>query len=120
MRWGTTPEQVTVSGRLEDIVAKVKRAGLKAPAIIIVGEVVGLREKLKWFENRPLLGRRVVVTRSRAQASDLVQALGDLGAECLECPTIQTAPPDDARTSRPGHRGSGAPSTGSSSPASTG
>jgi uroporphyrinogen III methyltransferase/synthase len=95
VRWGTTPEQVTVSGRLEDIVAKVKRAGLKAPAIIVVGEVVGLREKLKWFENRPLLGRRIVVTRSRAQASDLVQALGDLGAECLECPTIQTAPPDN-------------------------
>ena len=61
----------------------------------MVGEVVGLREHLQWFEDRPLLGRRIVVTRSRAQASDLVQALSDLGAECLECPTIQVAPPDD-------------------------
>ena len=95
VRWGTTPEQVTVSGTLADIAARVKQAGLKAPAIIVVGEVVGLRERLKWFENRPLLGKRIVVTRSRDQASDLVRALSDLGAECLECPTIQVVAPDD-------------------------
>ncbi len=95
VRWGTTPAQVTVSGTLADITDKVKKAGLKAPAIIVVGEVVGLREKLKWFERRPLLGRRIVVTRSREQASDLVGALSDLGAECLECPTIETVPADD-------------------------
>jgi uroporphyrinogen III methyltransferase/synthase len=95
VRWGTTPQQVTVSGTLADIVGRVKQAGLKAPAIIVVGEVVGLRERLKWFETRPLLGKRVVVTRSRDQASDLVKALSDLGAECLECPTIQVIAPDD-------------------------
>ena len=95
VRWGTTPEQATVSGTLADIVARVQAAGLKAPAIIVVGEVVGLRERLRWFEDRPLFGRRIVVTRSREQASDLVRALSDLGADCLECPTIRVMPPDD-------------------------
>ncbi len=95
VRWGTTPAQVTVSGTLADIVAKVQEAGLTAPAIIVVGEVVALRQRLNWFERRPLLGRRIVVTRSREQASDLVRALTDLGAECLEFPTIAVAPPDD-------------------------
>jgi uroporphyrinogen III methyltransferase/synthase len=97
VRWGTTPEQVTVSGTLADIVARVKQAGLKAPAIIVVGAVVGLRERLKWFENRPLLAKRIAVTRSRDQASDLVKALSDLGAACLEFPTIQAVAPDDYR-----------------------
>jgi uroporphyrinogen III methyltransferase/synthase len=95
VRWGTTPEQVTVSGTLGDIVARVQQAGLKAPAIIVVGEVVRLRERLKWFENRPLSGKRIVVTRSRDQASGLIRALSDLGADCLECPTIQVVAPDD-------------------------
>ncbi len=95
VRWGTTAQQVTVSGTLADIVGRVKKAGLKAPAIIVVGEVVDLRKRLKWFEKRPLLGKRIVVTRSRDQASDLVKALSDLGAECLEVPTIRIAPPDD-------------------------
>jgi len=95
VRWGTTPQQVTVSGTLADIVVRVEQAGLKAPAIIVVGDVVGLRERLKWFETRPLHGKRIVVTRSRDQASDLVKALSDLGAECLECPTIQVVAPDD-------------------------
>ncbi len=97
VRWGTTPAQVTVSGTLADIADRVEKAGLTAPAIIVVGEVVGLRGKLQWFEQRrPLLGRRIVVTRSREQASDLVRSLSDLGADCLECPTIETAPPDDS------------------------
>jgi uroporphyrinogen III methyltransferase/synthase len=97
VRWGTTPAQVTVSGTLADIADRVEKAGLTAPAIIVVGEVVGLRGKLQWFEQRrPLLGRRIVVTRSREQASDLVRSLSNLGADCLECPTIETAPPDDS------------------------
>jgi uroporphyrinogen III methyltransferase/synthase len=95
VRWGTTPRQKTVSGTLENIVERVKAAGLKAPAIIVVGEVVGLRDTLKWFENRPLLGKRIVVTRARPQASDLIKNLTDLGAECLECPTIKIMPPED-------------------------
>ena len=95
VRWGTTPRQVTISGTLENIVDRVKAAGLKAPAIIVVGEVVGLRDTLKWFEDRPLLGKRIVVTRARQQASDLIKYLTDLGAECLECPTIKIMPPED-------------------------
>jgi len=89
VRWGTTASQVTVSGTLADIVGKVVQAGLKAPAIIVVGDVVKLRDSMKWFETRPLYGKTVVVTRAREQASDLVRRLTDLGAECIECPTIE-------------------------------
>ncbi len=94
VRWGTTSRQETVTGTLSDIAEQVEAAGIKAPAIIVVGEVVRLRQTLGWFEDRPLLGQQVVVTRARHQASDLVTRLTDLGADCLECPTIQVAPPD--------------------------
>ncbi len=95
VRWGTTTRQQTVSGTLADIVERVRKAGLKAPAIVVVGEVVQLRESMQWFEKRPLLGKRIVVTRARAQASDLIRTLSDLGARCLEFPTIRVLPPDD-------------------------
>jgi uroporphyrinogen III methyltransferase/synthase len=95
VRWGTTPQQVTVSGTFENIVQRVKKAGVKAPAIIVVGDVVDLRQTLKWFETRPLAGKRIVVTRARPQASELVKMLTDAGAECLECPTIKILPPKD-------------------------
>ena len=68
---------------------------MKAPAIIVVGDVVTLRQSLKWFEKRPLLGKRIVVTRARQQASDLVKRLEYLGAECLEYPTIEIRAPKD-------------------------
>ena len=97
IRWGTTPGQKTVIGNLDNIDARVKEAGLKAPAIIVVGEVVDLRKTLKWFETRPLLGKRIVVTRAREQASDLVKQLSDLGAECLEYPTIKIVPSRDLK-----------------------
>lgn len=97
VRWGTTPKQTTVSGTLDTIVERTKAAGLKPPAIIVVGHVVKLREKMRWFETRPLMGRCVVVTRAREQASDLVKRLSDLGAECLECPTIKVSPPQDVK-----------------------
>ncbi|MGD9227565.1 MAG: uroporphyrinogen-III C-methyltransferase [Desulfobacterales bacterium] len=97
VRWGTTPHQVTVSGTLNTIVEKVRAAGLKAPALIVVGDVVNLRPTLKWFEKRPLLGKRIVVTRARQQASDLVTLLSDLGAECLEFPTITIMPSKDPK-----------------------
>lgn len=95
VRWGTTPRQLTVTGTLKNIVERVQAAGLKAPAVIIVGEVVKLRETLKWFEGRPLMGKTIVVTRARAQASDLVSRLEALGADCFECPTIRVASPED-------------------------
>lgn len=95
VRWGTTARQVTVAGTLDNIVQRVQEAGLKAPAIIVIGDVVILRESMQWYEQRPLLGKRIVVTRARAQASDLIRRLADLGAECLEYPTIKTMPPAD-------------------------
>jgi len=97
IRWGTTPRQTTVTGKLNTISERAKNAGLKPPAVIVVGHVVKLRERMKWFENRPLMGRSIVVTRAREQASELVKRLSDLGAECLECPTIEVAPPDDLK-----------------------
>ena len=97
IRWGTTPNQQTVTGTLDNISNRVRKSGLKSPAIIVVGEVVDLRPLLKWFENRPLLGKRIVVTRARAQASDMIKRLSDLGAECLEFPTIKVTPSDDFR-----------------------
>ena len=95
VRWGTTTRQQSVQGTLETIVQVVEDAKLKSPAVIVVGGVVTLREQMKWFENRPLFGKRIVVTRARQQASDLVTRLQDLGAECIECPTINVIPPED-------------------------
>lgn len=95
IRWGTTPRQETLTGTLEDIAQLVAERGFKAPAITVVGEVVGLRDQLRWFEDRPLFGQRVVVTRSRAQASDLVNALSEAGALPVEFPTIMVTPPAD-------------------------
>ncbi len=95
VRWGTTTRQETVSGTLENIVEKVKEAKLKPPAIIVVGEVVSLRENMNWFENKPLFGKKIVVTRARAQASGLVDKLRQLGAHCVEIPTIKVVAPQD-------------------------
>jgi uroporphyrinogen III methyltransferase/synthase len=96
VRWGTVPEQRTVTGTLEDIAGRVAEAGLKPPAIIVVGDVVALREKgLDWYEQRPLFGRRVIVTRARAQAGELSAGLESLGAEVHEFPTIEIRPPED-------------------------
>jgi uroporphyrinogen III methyltransferase/synthase len=95
IRQGTTPRQRTITGTLEDIAAKVTAAGLKPPAVVVVGTGVNLRAELDWFERKPLFGRRVAVTRTRAQASFLSGALRGLGAEVIETPTIEIAPPED-------------------------
>lgn len=95
IRWGTRPEQQVVTGTLENIVAVVEQAGLKSPAIIIIGQVVTLRDTLRWFEDQPLFGKRVLVTRSREQASVLSENLESLGAEAWEYPTIKIKEPDD-------------------------
>src|SRR5215213_2231175 len=92
---GTLPEQRTVVATLADVVERVQAAGLRPPAVTVVGEVVGLREQLRWFDTRPLFGRRVLVTRTRAQASTLVARLRDLGARPVELPTIAIRPPDN-------------------------
>jgi uroporphyrinogen III methyltransferase/synthase len=94
VRWASTPEQCSVVGTVADIAEVVRKAGIKPPALVVVGEVVRLREKINWFEKKPLFGRRILITRTREQASDLVARLEDLGAECLEWPTISLAPPE--------------------------
>ncbi|WP_449240274.1 uroporphyrinogen-III C-methyltransferase [Desulfoscipio gibsoniae] len=96
IRWGTRPEQKTLVGRLDNISQMALDQGFKNPAIIIVGEVVQLRDKLSWFENKPLFGKRILVTRSREQASSLSQAIYNLGGEPVEFPTIAIAPPEDS------------------------
>ena len=95
IRWGTRPEQQVVTGVLDNIVAEVEKAGLTSPAIIIVGQVVTLRDTLKWFENKPLFGQRVLVTRAREQASILAEKIEELGGEAWEFPTIAIRPPED-------------------------
>jgi uroporphyrinogen III methyltransferase/synthase len=92
IRWGTRPEQETLVGTLETIVRQVEETGLESPAVIVVGEVVALREKLRWFDNRPLFGKKVIVTRSREQASALTEKLEALGAEVIEFPVIRIVP----------------------------
>jgi uroporphyrinogen III methyltransferase/synthase len=92
---GTEARQKTVAGTLADIVAKAREADIKPPAVTVVGEVVALREKLRWFDTKPLFGKRILVTRSRQQASALSERLRELGAEPLEYPAIEIAPPKD-------------------------
>lgn len=92
IRWGTWMEQETLTGTLSDIVQKVKEVNFQSPAVTIVGQVVKLREKLAWFEKKPLFGRRILVTRARAQASGLVQQIEELGGEPIEFPVIRTQP----------------------------
>ncbi len=95
IRWGTTARQATLIGTVANIAEKVAAANFKPPAVILIGKVVTLRDKLNWFETRPLFGRRIVVTRARAQASGLATRLERLGAEVIELPTIEIRPPED-------------------------
>ncbi|GAW29975.1 uroporphyrinogen-III C-methyltransferase [Carboxydocella sp. ULO1] len=95
IRWGTRPEQITVTATLADIVEKARAAGVKHPATIVVGEVVTMRDKLRWYEAKPLFGQRIVVTRAREQASSLTSKLEELGAEVWEFPAIEITDPLD-------------------------
>jgi uroporphyrinogen III methyltransferase/synthase len=89
---GTLPGQRTVLATLSDVVERVEEAGIGPPAVTVVGEVAALRDDLAWFERRPLFGRRVAVTRARAQASVLAGRLSALGAEVVEAPAIRIEP----------------------------
>lgn len=91
---GTLSSQRTIVGHLHDIDALSRERGLKPPAIIVVGEVVALRDHLNWFESRPLFGKRILVTRAREQASTFLEQLEILGAQCIQFPTIQVVPPE--------------------------
>ncbi len=97
IQWGTWPQQSTITGCLENVVERARDAGLDPPVVAIIGEVVGLREQLRWFDRRPLFGKKVLISRSRSQASKLRGLLEELGAQPLELPTIQTAPLEDYR-----------------------
>jgi uroporphyrinogen III methyltransferase/synthase len=90
IRWGTRAEQRTLTGTLSDIEDRVKQAGFSPPAVIVVGDVVRQRESLAWIENKPLFGVRVLVTRARSQASELVEKIDELGGEPYEFPVIET------------------------------
>lgn len=94
VRWGTHPEQEVLEGTLADIAEQARRVGFKAPAITVVGEVVRLRERLRWFDNRPLFGRTILVTRAADQAGEFGDMLQTLGARVYECPTIAIVPPE--------------------------
>jgi len=88
VRWGTTPEQETIVGTLGTIAEQVVTTGFKSPAIIIVGDVVKQREQLQWYEQMPLFGMRILVTRARSQASEFASLIEDLGGEPCEFPVI--------------------------------
>lgn len=94
VRWGTTPDQQTLVSTLAQAPQDVARAGFMAPAIIVVGQTVGLRDGLSWYERLPLFGRTIVVTRSRTQADGLVGMLRNLGADVREVPAIAFKEPE--------------------------
>jgi uroporphyrinogen III methyltransferase/synthase len=94
IRWGTTPQQASVFGSLGTIAERVREAGLRPPAVLVVGEVVGLRDELRWFDSRPLFGLRVLITRPREKAAQMAGRLRDLGAEPVIFPTIAIQPPE--------------------------
>lgn len=95
VRWASTPHQRSVEGTLATISEVVKEADIKPPALVIIGDVVKLRKTIDWYESRPLFNRRIVVTRTREQASELVAKLEEYGAECLEYSTIHIEPVAD-------------------------
>jgi uroporphyrinogen III methyltransferase/synthase len=95
VRWGTTGRQQTVTGTLATIAGLAVEKKLSPPVLTIIGDVVKLRGKLNWFEQRPLFGRRVVVTRRSEQAGSFAQRLTELGADVLEVPTIKITPPKE-------------------------
>jgi uroporphyrinogen III methyltransferase/synthase len=92
---GTLPTQQSLQGTLAEIGDKLKRSTDRRPGVLIVGRVVALREHLRWFDARPLFGKRVLVTRPRDQSADLVERLEAMGAEAIEAPMIRIEPPDN-------------------------
>jgi uroporphyrinogen III methyltransferase / synthase len=94
IQWGSTAAQKTVLATVATLADEAASAGIAAPAVVVVGECAGLRPELAWFEKLPLFGRRVVITRSPENAASFAGKLRALGAEAIEFPTIETAPPE--------------------------
>jgi uroporphyrinogen III methyltransferase / synthase len=92
---GTLPTQETVVGTLGEIARRATGAAERRPAVLVVGRVVALREHLQWFDTRPLFGKRILITRPRDHASDLIDELEAMGAEAIQAPMIRIAPPED-------------------------
>ncbi len=92
IQWGTLPKQKVVTGRLREIDVVAKKAMIRPPAIILVGNVINLRSQLQWFENRPLIGKKIAITRAQHQSFRLGEMLSEAGAEVLYCPTIDIRP----------------------------
>ena len=92
---GTLPTQETRLGSIEDLRHLTHESNERRPAILVVGRVTALREHLRWFDTRPLFGQRILVTRPREQAGELVERLEAMGAEAIEAPMIRILPPDD-------------------------
>jgi uroporphyrinogen III methyltransferase/synthase len=92
IQWGTHPRQRTVVSRLDRFPLDLKKARLQAPALVVIGKVVEVRKHLNWFESKPLFGRRILVTRSREQASGLASRLEELGAEVFQANAIRIRP----------------------------
>lgn len=97
VQWGTDPRQRSCSAPLAGIVEAVQAAGMGSPMVTVVGRVAALREQLQWFERRPLHGRRIVVTRARAQASGFLEKLRRMGADAVEIPVIAVEPAAEQR-----------------------
>jgi uroporphyrinogen III methyltransferase/synthase len=95
VRWGTTARQVSLTGTLSEIPFEAERLGIGAPAVLVVGSVVSLRDKLTWFERKPLFGKRVLVTRSREQSGRMAERISEMGGEAVLFPTIRIMPPVD-------------------------
>ncbi len=95
IRQGTTPQQEIAAGTLGTIVELAQARKFSPPAILVVGLVVGLRDTLKWFEQKPLFGKGIVITRPERQADDLADLLSAEGAEPISFPTIKIVPPED-------------------------
>lgn len=95
IRWGTTPQQVVVVSSLAELPAEAERRGMKAPAVLIVGSVALLRDSLAWFENKPLFGKRILITRSREQSVKMAGKISEQGGVPVLFPTIRILPPAD-------------------------
>jgi uroporphyrinogen III methyltransferase/synthase len=92
---GTLPTQKTVAGTLREIADAVQRDQEPRPAVLVVGRVSALREHLRWYDSRPLFGRRILITRQKEQAGEFARLLASFGADPIEAPMIRILPPQD-------------------------